>query len=296
MTDQIETTSDFPVPKFRKGGKVWFAWTDTTTASHPCPDCQGTKTWECTSPAGHTMEMQCPRCDRDVYNDALNLRYTKHTFGVRELTIGSIQIDTNCAHREHPVSYMCIETGVGSGSVYSENRLYATKAEAEAEHEQLAANRQVEADSTPEAMTRLEYSRRPYFSALEIGARKNAEAAARERLKAEIEEGVRLGNFTPGPWVASVSEDDGGVCRWDVSAQDLSSDYASWNIASGYGGLSSGFASREHAPGNALLIAAAPDLLGAAKTLIAGFDADGNCDEAYEALHAAIAKATGVPA
>lgn len=45
-----------------------------------------------------------------------------------KLTIGSIRIDTNDIDK--PVSYMCVETGVGSGSVYYESDLHLTEEEA----------------------------------------------------------------------------------------------------------------------------------------------------------------------
>jgi enhancing lycopene biosynthesis protein 2 len=46
-----------------------------------------------------------------------------------QLTIGSVRIDTN---HESPIEYMCVETGVGSGSVWDERQLYASREEAEA--------------------------------------------------------------------------------------------------------------------------------------------------------------------
>lgn len=55
-----------------------------------------------------------------------------HTPCVRSLTIGSIRIDTNDSD---PVSYMCAETGVGSGNIYSEQTLFATQDAAEADAE-----------------------------------------------------------------------------------------------------------------------------------------------------------------
>lgn len=299
MNAATDHSMDFPIPRFRKGDKVWHAWTDTAAASHPCPDCRDTKVWTCTSPAGHTMEMQCPRCDRNTYNDKLDLRYTRHTFGVRELTIGSIRINTDNVHGDHPVSYMCIETGVGSGSVYYEDQFYATKAEAEAEQERRAAARQAEADATPEAMQRLEYSRKPYLRALEHGIRSEIEGEVRARVKSEIEAGGAMGDFTPGPWVASGSVNDDGVFSWQVDAPDLASTYRSYQIASGYGGLSSGFASKEQGPANAHLIAAAPDLLAFAETFLARIEDDGEPTPGtrwhaeYVAARAAVAKATG---
>lgn len=169
MSKQTTTLEpDFPSPKYRKGQKVYYACHSTTGARYPCPDCYGTRKWTCTSPAGHTMEMDCPRCDRTSHSDALNLSYTKHTFYAQELTIGSIRVDT-ASHGDHPISYMCEETGVGTGTVYYEPRLYATREEAEAAAAVECDEQQAKHDAMPESMRRLEFSRKPYFRALEAG-------------------------------------------------------------------------------------------------------------------------------
>jgi len=46
---------------------------------------------------------------------------------VSKLTIGSVRVDTS---DERGTSYMCIETGVGSGSIYYESDLFSTHDEA----------------------------------------------------------------------------------------------------------------------------------------------------------------------
>jgi len=81
-----------------------------------------------TSPAGETYAFSCPRCCYQ-YSDREQLSLSYITFHpyVKTLTIGSVRIDT---HDENPVSYMCRETGVGSGSIYNENSLYPTHDEA----------------------------------------------------------------------------------------------------------------------------------------------------------------------
>jgi hypothetical protein len=47
---------------------------------------------------------------------------------INECTIGSVQIDS--ADQERPVRYMCVETGVGTGTVYDEKNLFKTHPEA----------------------------------------------------------------------------------------------------------------------------------------------------------------------
>ncbi len=99
------------------------------TTLHKCPDCFDSRKWAATSPAGVSYEFSCPRCSVSYHgNDELRLDYAQFTESVMKLTIGSVRIDTN--DQEHPVSYMCRETGVGSGSVYYEGDLFPTHDEA----------------------------------------------------------------------------------------------------------------------------------------------------------------------
>lgn len=114
-----------PAPKYEIGQIVFHATTTTERRQHPCPDCLGKKTWHVRSPAGAVYEAPCPRC-AEVYrsNRELDLTYTAHAPAVRRLTIGSVQLDTAS---ECPVRYMCLETGVGSGQVYDETRLFSTE-------------------------------------------------------------------------------------------------------------------------------------------------------------------------
>lgn len=274
---------DFPTPKFRIGEKVWHAWHSSRPEQHPCPDCLGTKVWACTSPAGHTMEMRCPRCDRDNYTDALRLGYTKHTFGVRELTIGSIQINTASHYRDHPVAYMCVETGVGGGSVYYENKLYATREEAETAQALLAAERQAEEDATPRALERLDQSRRVYFDALEAAAARSALARLSETLEVEQEPG----EHTPGIWCVERCYSD---TSYEIKARTIQDAYGV-TVCQVQGDDSySHLPPAKDALPNALLVSAAPEMLEALRNVVRGFD--GEPDDMHEA-RAAIAKATG---
>lgn len=120
---------DIPAPKYKIGDAVWLAGTATEKRSHPCPDCLGKTTWHVRSPAGGVYEAPCPRCSGIYQSNAdLDLGYLVHFPYVRLLTVGSVRVDTG---DENPVSYMCVETGVGGGSVYLESDLFASKAQAE---------------------------------------------------------------------------------------------------------------------------------------------------------------------
>lgn len=116
--------------KYAIGDAVFHASTHVTKGAHECPDCKGSTKWKAVSPAGLEYQFPCPRCAASYNGDRdLLLTYPMHTPSVRQLTIGSVRIDT--ASDDRPVQYMCVETGVGSGSIYSEADLFTTREEAE---------------------------------------------------------------------------------------------------------------------------------------------------------------------
>jgi uncharacterized C2H2 Zn-finger protein len=128
--------------KYAIGEIVYEASTTTVRKQHDCPDCLGTKKWKAQSPGGGEYEFSCPRCGGGFHSrDDLSLDYTRHVGTVNQLTIGSIRIDTA---RKDPVDYMCRETGVGSGSIYSEDRLFQTREEAARHANYLAAANDVQ--------------------------------------------------------------------------------------------------------------------------------------------------------
>lgn len=118
--------------KYSIGDVVYRAGTTTTTKQHPCPDCLGTRQWKATSPAGRDYQFGCPRCNSSYRSDdSLSLAYSEFVATTNRLTIGSVRYDS---HEHFPTrertSYMCVETGVGSGSVYDEVELFLTEEEA----------------------------------------------------------------------------------------------------------------------------------------------------------------------
>ena len=127
------------VTKYSVGDVVYFASTVSTRKKHDCPDCLGTRKWSAQSPAGGTFEFACPRCSASYQSDRdLSLDYTAHEPTAGRLTIGSIQVNTAPGAYDHGNRYMCVETGIGSGSVYNEDRLFETEAEALAAAKELA--------------------------------------------------------------------------------------------------------------------------------------------------------------
>lgn len=114
--------------KYKIGDIVHRAYTTIISKSHDCPDCLGSQEWTATSPAGESYKFACPRCSGSYQsNPDMNLNYNWHSPCSDALTIGSVRTDT---HDVRPISYMCQETGVGSGSVYYEGTLFSNEEDA----------------------------------------------------------------------------------------------------------------------------------------------------------------------
>jgi hypothetical protein len=132
--------------KYAIGDIVFFASTTQKALKRDCPDCLGQQKWAATSPAGTEYEFACPRCATRFMNDRdLSLEYTQYVPTAGALTIGSVQHNTHdTVFRDGQwvgraaTKYMCVETGVGNGSMYDEDRLFLTKEEALAAAELLA--------------------------------------------------------------------------------------------------------------------------------------------------------------
>ena len=117
--------------KYSVGDVVFFSGTTTERKQHPCPDCKGERKWHVKSPAGGEYTISCPRCSARFMSDReLSLDYTAHVPHVQRLTVGSVQFNSASGSWDSGARYMCRETGIGSGSVYDEARLFATEDEA----------------------------------------------------------------------------------------------------------------------------------------------------------------------
>lgn len=118
--------SNILIPQFTIKDVVYEASIAKSQKWLDCPDCLGAKEWTTTSPAGQEYTFPCPRCAQR--NTDGNERLDYHVWESQEprrLTIGSVRIDT-AEKEDRRVQYMCEETGVGSGSVYSQVNLYWT--------------------------------------------------------------------------------------------------------------------------------------------------------------------------
>lgn len=117
--------------KYSVGDVVFHASTTTERKQHPCPDCKGLRKWKAVSPAGGEYSFTCPRCSGSYRsNHDMSLDYSSSVPVVRKLTIGSVQYNSAPGSYDHGARYMCCETGVGSGSIYEEDKLFETEAAA----------------------------------------------------------------------------------------------------------------------------------------------------------------------
>ena len=181
--------------KYAIGDTVWHATTQSTRAQHPCPDCLGSRKWSALSPAGAEYSFACPRCPTSYQsNRDINLDYTKYTPCTQRLTIGSVRVDTSSSSDQ--VSYMCCETGVGSGTVYYESRLFSSEEDAFAAA-QLIANEQ---------NTTLEWVVKLYDKSLEISDYQLTDAIPKARELADVSFRYRVEDLLDGLREASSIE------------------------------------------------------------------------------------------
>jgi hypothetical protein len=150
----VDISSDLPLPRFRLGDKVFYASAVSERTKFPCPDCKGEKVWKCIAPSGVEGTIACPRCSAYFRPQEIpSLDYLMWKPHVSELTVGQITATASRVYAvDDPISYMCHETGIGSGSVYRESLLCATREEAEERAAQQAAEKNAAEPGKPEMM------------------------------------------------------------------------------------------------------------------------------------------------
>lgn len=115
-------------PKYGVGQKVYAVHVSWLPEKVMCPDCLGKREWSVTLPSGETFQHPCNTCRSGWEVTGLVTNYADRA-KIDMLTIGSIQVDTAS---DEPVRYMCVETGVGSGTIHYEKSLHADRESADA--------------------------------------------------------------------------------------------------------------------------------------------------------------------
>ena len=114
-------------PKYKVGDVVYGATSYKKSIEVQCPDCLGKGVWCVKTPSGQESTIPCYTCERGFDGCPGKIIQYQESPRIEKLTIGSVRIDTN---EEHPISYMCKETGVGSGTIHNEDKLFLDRVEA----------------------------------------------------------------------------------------------------------------------------------------------------------------------
>lgn len=108
-------------PKFKKGEEVYVADCEYDTKYIACPDCLGTLHWIIVFADGDAVEAECQTCKRGYLPPSGEIPVSNWRPTVKKMTIGSIRYNDQ---DKEPFSYMCEETGIGSGRVYYDKDLF----------------------------------------------------------------------------------------------------------------------------------------------------------------------------
>jgi len=106
---------------YAKGDKIYVGECEYSSDFISCPDCLGTLKWTVVFADGEALEIACQTCKRGYESSSGKIEVNKNKPVVRHLTIGSVRFDDA---DKYPYSYMCNETGVGSGRVFYENSVF----------------------------------------------------------------------------------------------------------------------------------------------------------------------------
>ena len=114
---------------FAIGDMVYHAGTTRKEKQLPCPDCGGSCLLTLLTHEGREIEVKCCSCLYGLDSRGF-VTYFDFTPVVRTLTIGSLRYNS---HEDRgPWEFMCEETGIGTGSLYYESTVFATREEATA--------------------------------------------------------------------------------------------------------------------------------------------------------------------
>lgn len=110
--------------KFAMGERVWKAWKGSESYWEPCAFCDATG--QISSADGNTIR-PCPEC----YGRKGSKEWRSKKWLVQgPLTVGEVRLEINADTFEE--RYMCVETGIGSGTLHEAEHLFETEDEAQA--------------------------------------------------------------------------------------------------------------------------------------------------------------------
>lgn len=112
--------------KFAIGQKVWSIMQGQEQVKIPCEACNS----QGRVPLLNKEYYSCPKC----YGKCHSITYKQSAWYLREkraLTIGQQSVERNYTKLEE--KYMCVETGIGGGSVYYVQTLFGSESEAKDE-------------------------------------------------------------------------------------------------------------------------------------------------------------------
>jgi hypothetical protein len=142
--------------KYNLGDVVFAGTAEHTTERAVCPECLGSRHWPVTSPSGNNMVVDCPACTFG-YEVRGFVETSVIVPVVQKLTVGMVKYENDYdTPGSMTFKYMCLETGIGSGSVWSEGRLCSSREAAMELALAFAAKIQKEQDAQTEA----EYKRK----------------------------------------------------------------------------------------------------------------------------------------
>jgi len=116
--------------KYDIGDVVFAASYEYQTVREVCPDCLGAKEWAVTTPAGTQAVIECPTCQYG-YDSLGHIEKEVIAPKVDRLTVGLIKYDHCYDTGDMHFVYMCRETGVGSGTIWGEEKLFGDRKYAE---------------------------------------------------------------------------------------------------------------------------------------------------------------------
>ena len=122
----MDNAQSFPSPAHAIGDVLFSAAQDYSDDKISCPDCLGTKEWTVVFADGEAMNIGCQTCKLGYEPPTGFIYYKTWKPNVRRLTIGKLSGFDD----ERGYSYMCNESGIGSGTMWYEKDLFKTSDEA----------------------------------------------------------------------------------------------------------------------------------------------------------------------